>query len=184
MVNSTRGIVGNDNLDGCGNLVTMGRIVNAFGILGFVKIKTDTAAICNSLAKYKELYLLINGKWVLYKVEKTSPSDNFLWVKFAGVTDRDQALELKGVAVAVPRDTFQKLDSDDEFYWVDLIGLSVYNPKQELLGTVESLMESGSNSVLVVKSTEKEHLIPFVGVYVLDVDLKKRQIIVDWEIDY
>ena len=163
-------------------LVPMGRIVNAFGILGFIKIKTDTAVTSQTLSQYQELYLQINNEWVLYKVEKAFSSDNILNAKLFAVNDRDQALALKGTIVAVSRDKFPKLDNN-EYYWVDLIGLNVYNQQQEFLGQVENLMESGGNSVLVVKG-DKEHLIPFVNAYVLDVDRTKKQITVDWGLDY
>ena len=45
-------------------------------------------------------------------------------------------------------------------------------------------METGTNSVLVVKNDTAERLIPFIGVYVANVDLEKKQITVYWELDY
>lgn len=164
------------------NLITMGKIVNSFGIQGFVKIKADTQSP-DSLTKYQELYLLINNNWTLFKLEKSFVREDVFHGKFFGINDRDQALSLKGVVIGIPRDQFPTLPQD-EYYWADLIGLKVYNKENEDLGMVKNLMEAGGNSVLVIKHEESERLIPFVNVYILDVDFVKQQIIVDWGLDY
>jgi len=44
---------------------------------------------------------------------------------------------------------------------------------------VDSLMESGTNDLLVVKGT-REYLIPFIAAFVGKVDLAGGQIEVDW----
>ena len=165
------------------NLVHMGQVVNAFGILGFIKIKTDTNATAISLSNYSNIYLKVKEQWVLYKVTKSFPHDNILNTKLEGINDRNEAISLKGSIVGIPRTEFPKIQDPDEFYWVDLIGLDVINQENISLGKVSDLMESGANSVLVVDG-ETEHLIPFVSAYIIKVDLAKKQIIVDWGIDY
>jgi 16S rRNA processing protein RimM len=51
------------------------------------------------------------------------------------------------------------------------------------LGRVDYMLETGANDVMVVKG-ETEQLIPFVlDKVVLDVDLAKGEISVDWEWD-
>ena len=51
------------------------------------------------------------------------------------------------------------------------------------LGKVDHMLETGANDVMVVKG-ETERLIPFVmDKVVLDVDLAKGEIRVDWEWD-
>jgi len=54
----------------------------------------------------------------------------------------------------------------------------------ELLGTVDHLIETGANDVLVVKG-DREHLVPFIsGQVVIDVDLAAGEIRVDWDKDF
>jgi 16S rRNA processing protein RimM len=68
-----------------------------------------------------------------------------------------------------------------EYYWRDLQGLTVVTIKGELLGTVDHLIETGANDVLVVKG-ERERLIPFVlDQVIVNVDLEKREIQIDWD---
>ena len=162
------------------NLVSMGKIVSAFGIHGWVKIKTS--ADPDNFQKYNQLHVLLNDQAQVLQIEKLSAQGDVLNTKFVGINDRDQALALRGATVSVSRDSFPAL-APDEYYWTDLIGLKVINQQQELIGIVDSLMDTGANSVLVVIG-EKQHLIPFVANYVIDVDMQNKCIYVDWGLDY
>ena len=64
-----------------------------------------------------------------------------------GLEDRNDAEALKGARVFVSRSAFPTPDAD-EFYWVDLIGLNVVNRQGEFLGQVADLMATGPHSVL------------------------------------
>ena len=60
---------------------------------------------------------------------------------------------------------------DDEFYWVDLIGLDVVNRDGICLGQVEGLMDERPQTVLRVQRTQSpERLIPFVAAHIDHVD--------------
>jgi 16S rRNA processing protein RimM len=107
-----------------------------------------------------------------------------LIAQFEGYTDRDQAAQLNGAEIVVPRATLPK-PKKDEYYWSDLIGLRVLNREEIELGVVDHLLETGANDVLVVKGAEKEHLVPWVpGPYILDVNLAEGVIRVDWDADF
>ncbi|MBX9598153.1 MAG: ribosome maturation factor RimM [Burkholderiales bacterium] len=165
------------------NLIDMGYIANAFGIQGWVKIKTATE-YSDSLDGYTQVYLKLKDGTVLSKkIEKSFARDGVFHAKLAGVDNRDAAFALKGTIIAVDREEFPALD-EDEFYWVDLIGLNVINVQGESLGIVKDLLETGANDVLVAKLEQEERLIPFVAQYVVKVDMQNKQIIVDWGLDY
>ena len=52
------------------------------------------------------------------------------------------------------------------------------------LGTVDHLLATGANDVLVVKG-ERERLLPFVkGQVVVEIDLDQRRLRVDWDPDF
>ncbi len=112
------------------------------------------------------------------------------------IADRDAAEAMKGVRVFVSRATFPHPDPD-EFYWIDLIGLSVFNRDDAALGEVIGLIDTGPHCVLRVKPVASEgqgtapaepaadeRLIPFVEAYVDSVDIPGRRIVVDWGLDY
>jgi 16S rRNA processing protein RimM len=99
--------------------------------------------------------------------------------------DRDAAQALSGWRVFVPRSSFPT-PGDDEFYWVDLIGLAVVNREGVALGTVTGLIETGPHCVLRISAAEPgpgpaERLIPFVAAYIDAVSLTDRRITADWD---
>jgi len=107
------------------------------------------------------------------------------------IADRDAAEALKGVRVFVSRASFPAPEAD-EFYWVDLIGLSVTNREGAPLGEVVGLIDTGPHCVLRVQPPAAEErppeagerLIPFVDAYVDSVDIPGRRIVVDWGLDF
>lgn len=101
-----------------------------------------------------------------------------------GITDRNGAETLRGARVFVSRSAFPTPDSD-EFYWIDLMGLTVVNRQDEVLGTVADLIDTGAHSVLrCVDEANTERLIPFVSAYIDSVSLADKRIVADWGLDY
>lgn len=101
--------------------------------------------------------------------------------------DRDLAEACKGLRLFVLRSSFPTA-GEDEYYWVDLIGLAVSNRQGQALGTVVGLMQTGPHSVLRIAPPEGmepkvERLVPFVAAYVDEVDLPGRRILVDWGLE-
>ncbi len=100
---------------------------------------------------------------------------------------------LVGAEIAMPR-TQLPVPAKGEYYWSDLIGLQVIGIKQGVdntpLGTVDALMETGANDVLVVQAlpegstSGKKHLIPFIDGVIVSVDLDTKVLRVNWDIDY
>ncbi|MEK9775129.1 MAG: ribosome maturation factor RimM, partial [Quisquiliibacterium sp.] len=94
------------------------------------------------------------------------------------------ALRLKGLTVRVSRTDFPAL-ADDEHYWVDLIGCTVVNTKNAELGVVQRVEDHGAHPILLLLSPDKHQLmIPFVDVFIIEVDTAGRRIVADWEPDY
>ena len=104
------------------------------------------------------------------------------------IDDRVAAESLRGARVFVARSSFPTA-GDDEYYWVDLIGLTVVNRDGAALGRVVGLLDTGPHSVLRIapdgaSDEASQTLIPFVAAYVDGVDLPGRRISVDWGPDY
>ncbi|MFT6368340.1 MAG: 16S rRNA processing protein RimM [Bacteroidia bacterium] len=108
-----------------------------------------------------------------------------------GVDDRNLAETYKGLEIAVGAEQLPTLD-DGDFYWRELHGLKVWcldqsvSEERVLLGTVDHLIDTGANDVLVVKACKEsvdkqERLIPYLPDDVVTrVDLKAGLIEVDW----
>jgi 16S rRNA processing protein RimM len=120
----------------------------------------------------------------LLRVVKAREQGDTIVATVQELTDRDGAEALKGARVFVSRASFPTPDAD-EFYWVDLIGLTVVNRQGQTLGPVVGLLETGPHCVLRIQPPTggSECLIPFVSVYVDTVDKATGRITVDWELD-
>jgi len=95
-----------------------------------------------------------------------------------GISNRDQAKTLIGAELFIPQSELPEVD-EDTYYWRDLIGIEVYTKTEEFLGRIESIIETGSNDVYVVKRDEKEVLIPALEAVVLEIDLGHNRMLVD-----
>lgn len=168
-----------------GEFIPVGKISGVFGVRGSVKVFSYTEPRDNIL-RYKPLFLKRQGQWIEIDISGGQLQGKAVVMSIRNVTDRDQALPLIGGELAIRREQLKATDQD-EFYWADLIGLSVINTEDEVLGKVDHLLETGANDVLVVmqEGTKAQHLIPFVmDEVVLNVDLANQQIRVEWQSDY
>jgi 16S rRNA processing protein RimM len=163
-------------------MVIMGRVASAFGIRGWVKVQPFSEYI-DSLLAYKTWYLgHENGPWREVIVAHSETHDKTLAVQFPDCPDRTAAEKLKGLLIAVPRSCLPEQE-EGEYYWADLIGLSVINQAGETLGAVVELLDTGSNDVLIVRGAGPELLIPFLKDVVGHIDLAAKVIHVDWSAD-
>lgn len=160
--------------------IILGKIGAAYGIHGWLKIRTYTEYGENIL-NYQPWYLGSGeDQWQEITVEDSKPHGGGIIVKFPGINSPEEARLFTGKTIAIQREQLPEL-TKGEYYWSDLEGLTVINQRGETLGKVIYLIETGSNDVLVVKGV-KEIAIPYLpGKVVLQVDLKMKEIHVDWE---
>lgn len=164
-------------------MVIMGRVASAFGIRGWVKIQPFSEYV-DSLLGYKSWYLgHENGPWREVTVVQCEAHDKTLAAQFPECPDRNAAEKLKGLLIAVPRSSLPVQD-EGEYYWADLIGMSVVNEAGETLGIVAELLETGANDVLIVKGSGPDVLIPFLKNVIKHVDVTAKTIQVNWSADF
>jgi 16S rRNA processing protein RimM len=102
-----------------------------------------------------------------------------LLVRFEGVSDRDAAAELRGTWLTVDSATIAPPADPDEFRDADLVGLSVRTADGTQVGTVDDVLHSGQD-VLVIKSPDgREFMVPFVKPLVPDVDVKSGFLVIN-----
>jgi len=190
--------------------IEVGRIADAWGIKGWFKVLPHSASP-EALFSSKRWYLLPSDKAVggakspsakfaagsgvaprpvLLKIKEAKDHADTVVASSLEIVDRNQAEALKGARIFVPRSSFPTAGAD-EYYWVDLLGLEVFNREGVALGQVKDLMSTGPQTVLVLSQVSDEagkpaieRMIPFVSAFVDNVDLPSRKITVDWQLDY
>ena len=164
------------------NWVVVGRFGRPHGLKGYISVYSFTEPSEN-IQRYKDWYAQINGQWTLLKILAVEQHVRCSVVLVAGYHDRDQVGKLTNLDIAVQSDQLPRL-SNGEYYWSQLIGMTVVNTSGAVLGLVVEMIATGANDVLVVQGDER-YLIPYrYGVVVLDVCELTRQITVDWDGEY
>lgn len=176
--------------------VEVGRIMGAWGIKGGLKVKAFSAAP-QALFSSRRWFVQQGDAAALRPGHVAAASARVLRITDAreqgehvvataqDLDDRNAAEALTGWRIFIARASFPTPD-EDEFYWVDLIGLQVLDRQGLALGAVVGLIETGPHCVLRLSTKDgqgQERLIPFVSAYVDRVDMPGRTITVDWAFD-
>lgn len=160
--------------------ILVGKLSGVFGVKGWVKVFSYTQPKENILT-YKTWLLSYNGDWQTTEILDGKLHGKTIIAKLKGCDDRDQAAALIDTEVAIKSEQLERL-SNNKFYWAELIGCTVLTTEGEQLGTVDKLMETGANDVLVVG---KDCLIPFAQPEIVKaIDLEKGEIVVDWTTEF
>jgi 16S rRNA processing protein RimM len=179
------------------DLIELGAVSEAQGLQGQVKVRphsSDPVTLLSSKAVWLSLIPRRDGvsasaeqaSLTQYKVKSAKMHSGNVVLALEGVSDRDQALALKGARILVSREAFPKADSDS-YYWVDLIGCQAVNLQGETLGTVIDFTEHGAHGVIVIGdalTSAVKQLVPFVKEVVINVDLVAKTITLDWQSDW
>ncbi len=168
-------------------MVVVGRFGPPYGVKGWLNVISYTDPVTN-LIEYRPWFIERDDAWLPLRVERLKPHRTGFVAQIDGIDDRDAALRYAGKSIGV-QDSTLPATAEDEFYWKDLIGLSVEDPAGRTLGEITGLMETGANDVIVVRTDSRtdsptgagEMLIPFLRHVVTVVDLAGRRIVVDWQ---
>lgn len=190
-----------DELSWPADVVEVAKVTDAWGVKGWFRVHAYAA---NAQAVFASKRWYLQGPdnrprplgapalpKLLHIIETKEHGDGIV-SSAQEVLDRSGAEALKGARIFISRSSFPTV-GDGEFYWIDLIGLSVINRAGESLGTVTDLIDTGPHSVLRLgypsvddkgAPVEAERLIPFVATYIDSVQLDQKRIVADWGLDY
>ena len=186
-----------------GRLILFGRVLGALGLRGELKIesyadprqaifryttwifrkgeKTTPAIAQSRIAWVQEL--LRTGSAELSNVRGKDNGKNII-VRLDGIDDRTEAERLNGLEIFIPRSALPP-PQPDEYYWVDLEGMSVVTVDGIDLGRISHLFATGANDVIAVRDDSRERLIPFVQPnFVTKIDFDNNTMTVDWDPDF
>lgn len=171
-------------------MLVVAKITGCYGLKGWVKIHSYTQPPENFLG-FGHWQLKRRDGYEAVEFDAGKCHGKGLVAHIAGVDDRTLAEAYRGLEVVVPESVLPSLPEGD-YYWRDLQSLQVWcrhGNDRVLLGTVDYLIETGANDVLVVAACagsidKRERLIPYLpGDVVTGVDLAAGVIEVDWFVD-
>jgi 16S rRNA processing protein RimM len=154
-------------------LVVIGEVAKAFGVKGEVKVRPFTESL--ELFRSADVLFLDRSpvRVLSCRVHKGAPL-----LRLDGVATVDEAQALQGLQVRTEADRLPELEAD-EFYWTQLIGLTVRDVRGRDLGRVTSMIRTGANDVLEIHGDLGEILLPMIDEVIRSVDLDHNCMIVD-----
>ena len=170
------------------NLVKVGELKKPYGIHGWLWLFSYTEDREAIFAMQPWVINTAMGQKTL-TVKNWRPQGKGYVVQLNEVPDRNMAETMFGVSIWAEKTNLSEL-AEDEYYWSDLIGLTVVSqPDDVILGRVKELFETGAHAIMVVQPTAdsvdgEERLIPWHKQTVVDVNLTANTMLVDWGRDY
>ncbi len=163
---------------GLDETVEVGRFTGAWGVNGWVKVYslTDPA---EAIFDYQPWLVGEAGQsMTISHWRRTGPR---LVAAIDGIETAEQAAALAQVGIRIRRDILPPAPAG-QFYWNDLIGLTVVNREGDDYGRVSGLQATGAHDVLEIAGGPfGPVLIPFVQDHFIDfVDLEAGRIVVNW----
>jgi 16S rRNA processing protein RimM len=168
--------------------ILLGSISGVHGVKGWLKVFSHTAPRLK-ITEYSQWFLQQkNEDWSPVKVLDGKKQGKNIIALLESVTDRNQVEALIGSKIAIHRDQLENL-SNNEYYWRDLIGLSVETTGGMKLGEIDWVFDTGSNDVIIVKDNSgaevKERMLPFLlDDVIISINLDKSQMVVDWDPEF
>jgi len=149
--------------------IKVGTIINTHGIKGELKVARTGIEEFNRDIKFyiedfNEEFKIVNSK--IHK-------GNYI-ISLDGFNNINDVLKFKGKSIYISSEDLMELDTDDEFYVMDLIGIEVIDTDNNKIGKVTDVLEYDVNDVYVVKNEDCETLIPAVAEFIIDIDIENN----------
>ncbi len=158
--------------------VCVATVVGAHGVKGLITLRAFTETP-EAVADYGPVETEDGGRRLRLAVAGRAGKGRLL-ARVEGVSDRDDALALRGHRLYVRRDCLPPPADEQEFYHADLLGASVVDLAGAALGKVAAIHDFGAGDVLIVRDDEGAELaLPFTRAVVPTVDVEGRRLIVD-----
>lgn len=156
------------------DLVCVGAIAGAHGVNGDVRVRSFTL-VPEDCFSYGPL-LDENGD-VLIEPTSARPAKAHFIVRAKQTKTREDWEAMRGTQLYVPKEALPEPE-EDEFYYDDLIGLSVIHEDGRDLGRVKSVQNFGSDDLLEIVAPDKKtgYYLPFTKAVVPTVSMAEKRL--------
>ncbi len=158
-------------------LVTIGKITKNQGNKGEVRVLPLTD-YPDRFELLEEVYLVKDNKTRKVQLENIRYHKNFVIIKFAGINDINEALEIRDYYIKIMEDDLIPLE-EGEYYIDHITGYSVLTKEGKLLGSLSDVLITGGTDIFIVKGEDKEFMIPAAYEIVKEIDDDNQKIIIE-----
>jgi len=159
--------------------LNVGKIIGTHGIKGEIKVLSDSGFKDERFREGQVLYVKREGKMEPIIIDSHRTHKNLELIAFNNYQNINDVLPYLGAEIFVDRNDLPELDSG-EYYYDDLIGMSVHNHDGDVLGIVEDIAEVPQGEILIIRKADgKEAWVPFVDEFIKEVDSENKTIIIE-----
>ncbi|KOO49307.1 ribosome maturation factor RimM [Viridibacillus arvi] len=158
----------------------VGKIVNTHGIRGEVRVISQT--------DFPEERYVVGEQIALFKKDSKKPlrltiasaraHKNFILLSFEGYPNINDVEEFRDGILKVSEKQLSEL-ADDEYYYHEIIGCTVFDEEGTEIGQVKEIFETGANDVWTLKGVNgKDQYIPVIDDVIKEIDVEEKKIII------
>ncbi len=158
-------------------LLVVGRIGRAHGVRGeaTIEVRTDNPGERFEIGAVLHTDPADKGPLTIRDAKMHSGT---LLLSFVGVDDRTAVEKLRNVLLLAEIDPTEANVTEDDFHLSQIVGCSVIDSSGRNWGNVVEVLQLPAQDTLVIKSSDREILIPFVRAFVPEVNVQERTITV------
>ena len=159
----------------------VGKIMNTHGIKGEVKVESLTDFPQLRFAKGATLYLKERDHRLCLTVANSRKQMKWVLLRFKGYDNINQVLFMKRHVLQIKQSQQSNQDlKPGQYFYRQIIGLSVFDVKGHRLGRITHIMKTGANDVWVVKRDRQPALLlPKISQVIKKVDLPRHRVVVE-----
>ena len=158
----------------------MGQLGAPYGVHGWIKLRSFTQPAEN-IQHYKTWHIKTKkADWQPIELTDIKTHQQIFIAKIANVNNPEEAALFTNQLIGITQQNLPKL-KQGEYYWSDLIGLTVIDEDNNALGVIDHLFETGANDVMVVKDNKQPQLLPYHPSVVKSIDLEEKIMRVSWD---
>ncbi len=158
-------------------LFLIGAITRSVGVKGEVRISPFTDFI-KRFYDLSDVFVGASSECVeRYRIERVRIRGKNVFLKFFGIDSGSEADALVHQGIYITEETVVKLPND-AYYIHDIIGVSVFDEEGQRLGEIVDVMVLPANDVYVLRTEEREVLIPAIKPVVKEVNVQKRKMVI------
>ncbi len=155
--------------------LAVGKLRHAHGVNGEITMDIYTD-FPERLRPGKKVY--VGERHQPLRISAKRKKNKFLLLSFDGFQDCDQINVFRNEIVYIIAEKLPSLP-DGQYYHHELLGLTVVDPDNSIMGSLAEIIETGANDVYVVKAEDgSETLLPAIAEVIIKVDLENRQMTV------
>lgn len=159
------------------DLFNLGKITRLHGYKGAMMLYIDA----DDPSLYYDLdgiFFDMNGTFVPFFFTRLDPKGNQAVIELEGVESEAEARTFIDKEVWLPLDLLPKL-SGKQFYFHEIEGFTIIDKTLGEVGIVKGFTNHPTNPLIICDYNEREVFLPMTDEQLIDVDRKKKQLIMD-----